>query len=266
MLFFSSLLKNPPYTQDADVLFSALRSHGEDFCLFDGGKNIWARDYMPIRNHKGEFLSFRYSPSYMADCPAEYTNYRTDIRLPFTTRYSNINLDGGNAVFSPSRKTVIISDRIFSENPEWNGETLGTELSELLDARIIFIESLTSDFTGHADGMVRFLSEDTVLINKTSFKRGLEQRQSRALRELGFTVVEFPYSYSGGISAVGSYLNYLETPKHIFLPVFGISTDANALKEASGLFRKDIVPVLLSAIPKKGGALNCISWEDGIER
>ena len=195
MLFFSSLLKNPPYTQDADVLFSALRSHGEDFCLFDGGKNIWARDYMPIRNHKGEFLSFRYSPSYMADCPAEYTNYRTDIRLPFTTRYSNINLDGGNAVFSPSRKTVIISDRIFSENPEWNGETLGTELSELLDARIIFIESLTSDFTGHADGMVRFLSEDTVLINKTSFKRGLEQRQSRALRELGFTVVEFPYSY-----------------------------------------------------------------------
>ena len=64
---------------------------------------------------------------------------------------------------------------------------------------------------------------------------------------------------------MGSYLNYLETPKHIFLPVFGISTDADALKEASGLFRKDIVPVLLSAIPKKGGALNCISWEDGID-
>lgn len=265
MLYFSSSLNQTAYTQDAYALFSVLQLYRENFYLFDGGKNIWARDYMPIRNHKGEFLSFRYSPSYMADCPAEYTNYRTDIRLPFTTRYSNINLDGGNAVFSPSRKTVIISDRIFSENPEWNGETLGTELSELLDARIIFIESLTSDFTGHADGMVRFLSEDTVLINKTSFKHGLEQRQSQALRELGFAVVEFPYFYSGGISAVGSYLNYLETPKHIFLPVFGISTDADALKEASGLFQKDIVPVLLSAIPKKGGALNCISWEDGID-
>ena len=105
MLYFSSLLKNPPYTQDADMLFFTLRSHGEDFCLFDGGKNIWARDYMPIRNHKGELLSFRYSPSYMADCPAEYTNYRTDIRLPFPTRYSSINLDGGNAVFSPSSVT-----------------------------------------------------------------------------------------------------------------------------------------------------------------
>lgn len=265
MLYFSSSLNQTAYIQDAYALFSVLQLYRENFYLFDGGKNIWARDYMPIRNHKGEFLSFRYSPSYMADCPAEYTNYRTDIRLPFTTRYSNINLDGGNAVFSPSRKTVIISDRIFSENPEWNGETLGTELSELLDARIIFIESLTSDFTGHADGMVRFLSEDTVLINKTSFKHGLEQRQSQALRELGFAVVEFPYFYSGGISAVGSYLNYLETPKHIFLPVFGISTDADALKEASGLFQKDIVPVLLSAIPKKGGALNCISWEDGID-
>lgn len=265
MLYFSSSLNQTAYTQDAYALFSVLQLYRENFYLFDGGKNIWARDYMPVRNHKGEFLSFRYSPSYMADCPSEYTNYRTDIRLPFTTRYSNINLDGGNAVFSPSRKTVIISDRIFSENPEWNGETLGTELSELLDARIIFIESLTSDFTGHADGMVRFLSEDTVLINKTSFKHGLEQRQSQALRELGFAVVEFPYFYSGGISAVGSYLNYLETPKHIFLPVFGISTDADALKEASGLFQKDIVPVLLSAIPKKGGALNCISWEDGID-
>ena len=80
------------------------------------------------------------SRTFALPTPVSYTHL-------FPTRYSSINLDGGNAVFSPSRKTVIISDRIFSENPEWNEETLGTELSKLLDARIIFIESLPSDFT-----------------------------------------------------------------------------------------------------------------------
>ena len=37
--------------------------------------------------------------------------------------------------------------------------------------------------------------------------------------------VGFPFALSGGISAVGCYLNYLETEKVIFLPVFDIEQE-----------------------------------------
>ena len=49
MLYFSSLLKtNPKYSLAAKNLFSALSDSGEEFTLFDGAKDIWARDYMPV--------------------------------------------------------------------------------------------------------------------------------------------------------------------------------------------------------------------------
>lgn len=265
MLYFSSTLKKPEYTRDANALFSTLELHGEAFCLFDGGKDVWARDYMPVRNHKGDFLSFRYEPSYLKDCPEKRTDYRTDLRLSFPVHYSSINLDGGNVVFSPSREKAIISDRVFTENPEWDRKNLEAKLAGLLDASVYFIESLPSDMTGHADGMVRFLSEDTVLINHTSYKHGLEQRQADALKEMGFNVIEFPFFWSGSSSAAGSYLNYLETARHIFLPVFDLPTDTSALEMASKLFRKEVIPVPLCEIPGEGGALNCISWEDGTD-
>lgn len=47
MLYFSSLLKtSPKYSLSAENLFSVLSDSGEEFTLFDGAKDIWARDYM----------------------------------------------------------------------------------------------------------------------------------------------------------------------------------------------------------------------------
>ena len=71
--------------------------------------------------------------------------------------YSDINLDGGNVVFSPSKEKVIISDRVFSENHGISESELAAKLEKLLEASLIIIPSLKSDMTGHADGMVRFV-------------------------------------------------------------------------------------------------------------
>lgn len=47
MLFFSTLLKsNSQYSLSAENLFCVLSDSGEEFTLFDGAKDIWARDYM----------------------------------------------------------------------------------------------------------------------------------------------------------------------------------------------------------------------------
>lgn len=102
MLYFSSLLNtNPKYLLSAENLFSVLSDSGEKFTLFDGARDIWARDYMPVRTKGGKYISFRYELSYLADYPKLRTNFKTDIAPHFALPviYSNINLDGGNVVF-----------------------------------------------------------------------------------------------------------------------------------------------------------------------
>ena len=264
MLYFSSLLKtNPKYSLSAENLFPALSNSGEKFTFFDGAKDIWARDYMPVKTKSSQYISFRYEPNYLADDPQLRTNFKTDIAPHFTlpVKYSNINLDGGNVVFSPSKTKAVITDRVFSENPEYDKNTLLSELENLLEAEIIIIPSLITDMTGHADGVVRFVNENTVIGNASPYKNGYEQKVKTALKKCGISVIDFPYFDSEGISAVGSYLNFLETEKHIFLPIFGSVLDETAVKRAKEIFEKKIVAVNINGIAKDGGILNCISWE-----
>ena len=57
MLFFSTLLKsNSQYSLSAENLFCVLSDSGEEFTLFDGAKDIWARDYMPIKTKSGQYI------------------------------------------------------------------------------------------------------------------------------------------------------------------------------------------------------------------
>lgn len=265
MLYFSSLLKtNPKYSLSAENLFSALSESGEKFALFDGARDIWARDYIPIRTKRGRYISFRYEPSYLADDPQLRTNFKTDIAPHFTlpVTYSNINLDGGNVVFSPSKAKAVITDRVFSENPEYDKNTLLLELENLLEAEIIIIPSLISDMTGHADGMVRFIDENNVVGNRTGYRYGLEMQIKLTLRNQGIEVYDFPYFESKGDSAIGCYLNFLETEQHLFLPVFGVDMDRETIETAKNIFNKTIIPVNINEIAKDGGVLNCISWEN----
>ena len=80
MLYFSSLLKaNSQYSLSAENLFSTLSDSGEKFTLFDGARDIWARDYMPVKTKSGKYLSFRYEPSYLDGSPELRTDFRRDI-------------------------------------------------------------------------------------------------------------------------------------------------------------------------------------------
>ncbi|MGN0115123.1 MAG: agmatine deiminase family protein, partial [Acutalibacteraceae bacterium] len=113
----------------------------------------------------------------------------------------------------------------------------------------------------HADGMVRFVDENTVIGNKPMSAGGLEYRIKNALKRHSIRVIDFPYFELGKNSAVGCYLNFLETEKHIFLPVFGNTLDNQAISEAQRIFGKPVAAVNISEIATQGGCLNCIAWE-----
>ena len=244
-------------------LTAALDAHNIPYRFLPNAKDIWLRDFMPVRTGSGKLVSFRYEPSYLKNDPDLITEFRKDLapQLSLPVTYSNINLDGGNVVFSPSGTRVLISDRVFSENPEYPPAVLVRELSELLEAEVLLIPSLKSDMTGHADGMARFLDDRTVLCNRPLSSYGFEQKVKRSVRAYGLNAVDFPFVPTGRISAVGCYLNYLETEQAVLLPVFGIEQDAEATVSAQQIFHKEIVTVNIREIARQGGCLNCISWE-----
>lgn len=265
MIYFSSLLQTiDKYKPATDRLFAALNAHGILYKLLNNTSDIWMRDFMPVRTRTGKYVSFRYEPSYLDDYPELKTDFRQDINSQLALEniiYSDINIDGGNIVFSPTRETAVISDRIFMENWNYSSAELVQELERLLEARVIIIPSLRSDMTGHADGMVRFVNENTVVGNTTRSLFGLEAHIKATLRNHGIEVYDFPYFNSKGDSAVGCYLNFLDTEQTLFLPVFGADMDDKAIDTAKDIFNKTIVPVNINEIAKDGGVLNCISWE-----
>ncbi len=263
MIYFSSLLKSPRYRPFDERISAALDEESIPFSYIENTKDIWIRDFMPVRTKSGKYISFRYEPGYLENDE----NLRTDFRdiedsVPVKAVFSDINLDGGNAVFSPLKEKVIISDRVLQENPDRQETELKAELEKLLEAEVIIIPSLKSDMTGHADGMVRFVDESTAICNQTPYKSGLEYGIKTELKKHCIDVEDFPYFDSPKISAVGSYLNYLETKKVIILPVFGHIMDNEAVSAANSMFQKKIVPVRCEEIAQAGGCLNCISWEN----
>lgn len=262
MIYFSSLINNLKYRPAAERITTALKTENIAFSYIENTNDIWLRDFMPVKTKSGKYVSFRYEPEYLKNDKNLRTNYRDiETQMPVSVEYSNINLDGGNVVLSPSKEKVIISDRVFLENPDRQEDELIAELEKLLEAKVIIIPSLKSDMTGHADGMVRFVDENTVIGNGAGTRCGLEYRIKRALKKENISVIDFPYFESRGISAAGCYLNFLETEKRIFLPVFAAPDDRRAIEAAKRIFNKRIIPVEIKEIAKDGGCLNCISWE-----
>lgn len=273
MLYFSSQLNNPTYKPAADRLFAALDLFNIKYKLLNNTKDVWLRDFMPIKTRTVRLVSFRYEPSYLADSPELRTDFKSDVSAELGIdgiEYSDINLDGGNVVMSPSKKRAIISDRVFAENPDRHEAELKTELEKLLEAEVIIIPSLRSDMTGHADGMVRFADENTVLVNELKSANGFESRVIKQLEANGLSVIEMPYydtnhrAPDDTKSAEGCYLNYLETEKVVFFPVFSENheTDMRAISIVKKALGKRVIPLNVNEIALYGGLLNCISWED----
>ena len=119
MTYFSARLP-VLYPTDAEALFTALEDYNVPYALLEGTKDVWVRDFMPVRTRSGRMLSFRYEPSYLAGAPELRTDFRRDMALQLTPDliYSAINLDGGNVVLSPSGGRALVSDRIYAENPD----------------------------------------------------------------------------------------------------------------------------------------------------
>lgn len=194
-VYISSLLKKK-FPTAAKELISVLDKHNIIVKELTNTKDIWCRDYMPIQNRLGELVQFKYNPSYLKG-KKEWEESRSDVHIVCETNgikpiYSDINIDGGNIVLYNDK--AILTDRIFIENPNYDKDKLIAELECLLKAKIIVIPAIKTDITGHADGMVRFVNENTILGNNLDIEyKYIRDGINKVCKENGLSYINVPF-------------------------------------------------------------------------
>jgi agmatine deiminase len=249
---------------------AVLKECGIPFAFLPGTKDIWAKDFMPVQTREDEFIQFRYEPDYLMDTPENRATI-SDVdaickAIGIKPIKSEINLDGGNV--SKWTDRAIICEKVFYENPKLSEDEVFEELMDYLNLKeenLHFVPEDELDFTGHADGMVRFADEKTLIIN--DYWQEAEEFQDlfqAAIETTGLDIIILPYEPEDDptlVSAVGLYLNYLEMEQAVIVPVFNLPSDAKAMEILTEVFSdKKVVALECSELARLGGILNCISW------
>jgi len=264
-LFLSDCLENKE-----PALFASLCSvlKGVTIDIIPGTADIWCRDFMPIQLDEGRFCQFVYDPDYVEADERHLITTPDKCRLPFMGDYRQepIVLDGGNVV--ASRTKVILTEKVYRENPSIERPLLRMRLAELFQAECIFIPKEPYDKTGHSDGVVRFVAEDRVLINDYNGidadygaklralleKQGLEVETLSMFEEQDAGTDGFP-------SAVGIYINYLRVGNVVVVPAYDRPEDRIAFEKLRQVMPNAVVSqVPCRSLAEEGGVLNCISW------
>lgn len=250
----------PAYNSLLDALYSR-RIHINSLPHTASKKHIWARDYMPIQLEKDKFLLYRYTPDYLKgfeDFIPDYPSICNGLQLNCVT--TDIVLDGGNVVKCGDK--VIMTDKIIKENPMRFYKDILRELENHFQAQIVLIPRDRYDRYGHADGMVRWIDGNRVLLNNyADFDPKLGKDVKAALSE-HFTVEELRYGTNKHLKVNWAYINFLQVDGEIFVPGLGLEEDQMAVKQIQKFYpdyNVRLVPDCLSII-KNGGALNCVTW------
>lgn len=252
------------YMPLAENLFRALEDAGMETLFLrhsESAKHVWVRDYMPLQLDEERFLLYRYAPDYLKNDPEYIPPYEIICReLPLKCKRAELVIDGGNVV--KCGKRVIMTDKVFKENPGYTPECLRQLLEEAFECEICFIPWDRYEMFGHADGMVRYIGDDRVLLNNyVNFDSALRRRLLKALSPY-FSIEELDFDVPRRNKLSWAYLNFLQVKNYIFVPGLNIPEDEMALEQIQMYYPQHSVVLVPDCLPvvRDGGALNCISW------
>lgn len=256
-------------------------------------QDIWIRDFAPFWKTVGNkviAVKGKYYPEYGGEVYVKYSFLDDDAGIglggdnfePLMCNNIRIVLDGGNLTFN-GVAIGICTNRIISSNEYLFVDQLTESIMKALCLdKLILLPSEFGDDTGHIDGIVRFVSMDTVLVSENVYKwkKGknyipeseyyFEQNQFNEITEYllkhGLKVYRIPNGIplmSKFESAVGNYMNFLRVGEKVFVPQYErMSEDLDALEafRLAGFLRENIIRVPgCSELSELGGVLNCIT-------
>ncbi len=266
VVYLADLLKDRHPVLFATV-HKILTGHGVEVRMLVKIRDHWVRDFCPVQVGPDHLVKFRYDPDYLRNDPGLKTgdSIVKSFRDLGRCRRSTMVLDGGNLVVSRTR--AILTDKIYKENPDWNRAGLRDKLQAVLQVdQLIVIPKEPLDPIGHSDAVVRFIDEQSVVVNDYSkFDPDYGERLYKVLRRHKLAIKIIPYhpdaQSRGGIpSAVGCFTNFLRTEKVLVAPIFGMEHDDQALRKLEFAFPGlPIVPLNSTDLAREGGVLNCAS-------
>ena len=169
--------------------------------------NLWIRDWMPVKidNYFAKFLYKDNTGKY------PWMLVPNDCCPHFNAKRYRYYLDGGNVVQNDS--TVFITEQVFENNWRILATDLKQFLKDIFRKKIIYIPVEPGDDLGHADGIIKFKDDKTVIINDYSMPtrpvpklptveiklRDAWMRYSDKLEHIldnnGFDVIKIPWAY-----------------------------------------------------------------------
>ena len=265
-VYFSGKLEEQ-FPETATRIFNTLKLHDVEPQLLDCTKDIWARDYMPIQASADRFIEYRYDPDYLQ---GEYKDAR-DLKtypdmvcdkLGLKTEKSDLILDGGNIV--KSSNCIILTEKAIRENRLFYSKAeLIAKLQKTFEVdKVVLIPWDIRESFGHADGMVRFIDDETVLVN---WHYKTEQVLLNRLKSYGLKCEFLNYKVQKQDRNNWAYINFLQTKDLILLPKLNADEDEQAFSQIANFYldyakNNRIIQIELNDIIAKGGALNCITW------
>ncbi len=294
---YSSLLHGESSGLDKkfrEELYGALKESVKTFKHYDlyNTRDIWSRDYMPVQLTKDLFLNYTYNPVILATrrntlLTMDKVHTKTkELKLEVIT--IPLVLDGGNvikAIDKFGKPTIIMCSKVLNEN-NLSKEELTDLWNQFFDnqIRLILIEWEGKDENpiGHADGMVRYITEGKVLITNYCDWDD-EERLSEPLKEY-FDIERLHFGDIEGIkgtkkwsllkSKSWGYINFLQVGKHIIVPKLDWEElnriAVQQIQKAFGASYKvelidcDMTQILedpeVNTNTNSGGGLNCLTW------
>lgn len=250
-----------------NTIATTCNAHNIEVIEISGANDLWCRDFMPVQVQENKFVQFKFNPSYYQH--PSYRHLQTDVdKISFKVNgeltYSDIVLDGGNLCYHQNR--AILTDKVFKDNSHYSRQDLLKRLYYLLEVEeIIIIPAMPYELTGHADGIIRFIDDKTVLLNdliqvcsKTYWNK------LRKVLDSKFEAILLPNDLHFNKSvddATGDYINMLIIQDLVFVPVYSAPTDEAALNIIKEYFNDHIlIPIQCNKLAVEGGALHCATW------
>jgi len=261
----------PKYAKIMALIERTIRIENETIGIIPSTNDIWVKDFMPFLRKDGRFVFYKYKPDYLRGSKEKYitdggeafNSLFGDIKdLSCLYEHTNLIIDGGNIISCVDKggnDCIIMTDKVFKENPMWRKDELIFELHRVFLADIIFIPWDTEEEYGHADGMVRSLGKGKLLLNCYGDMDEKFDAMLKYILSPRFDLYQLRYGkYCSRLS--WCHLNYLELNNSILVPTVGIKSDEIALQQIREYADKRCIPVKMREIVKGGGALHCISW------
>ena len=272
IVYFSDLLRTKvKISGKCKKICDILDKYGVEYNFLKGTKDIWARDYMPIQVSENKFIEYRYDPDYLQGSYKGYRDLKTypDIvcdTIGLKTIKSDIILDGGNIV--KSKHYVILTEKIVAENRlTYRKPELIEQLKKIFEVEeIVLIPKDKKDKFGHADGMLRFIDNESVLV---SHYYQSNKKMLKLLNKAGLNIEFLKFKEKKIDKRSWAYLNFLQTKDCILLPKLGTDEDIQALEQIETYYpdyKGRIAQIEMNDIIVLGGALNCITWTNELPR